>query len=104
MTTCFITRHPGAIAWAELQGITVDRQLVHLDIHDIQPGDTVIGSLPVNLAAEVCSRGASYVHMSLTVPEHWRGKELSVEQMVECGARLESYQVNKLIAYNNKYN
>ena len=95
MTTYFITRHPGAIAWAQLQGITVDRQLAHLDINDIQPGDTVIGSLPVNLAAEVCSRGASYVHMSLTVPEHRRGMELSLEQMVECGARLENYVVSK---------
>lgn len=104
MTTYFITRHPGAIAWALQQGITVDRQLAHLDINDIQSGDTVIGSLPVNLAAEVCSRGASYLHMSLTVPEHWRGKELNVEQMVQWGARLECYQLNKLIAYNNKYN
>jgi CRISPR-associated protein Csx16 len=34
MTTYFITRHPGAIAWAQQQGITVDRQLGHLDIND----------------------------------------------------------------------
>ncbi|NOT11623.1 MAG: CRISPR-associated protein Csx16 [Methylococcaceae bacterium] len=95
MTIYFITRHPGAIAWAKLQGITVDRQLAHLDINDIQLGDTVIGSLPVNLASEVCSRGANYVHMSLTMPEHWRGMELSVEQMMECDARLENYVINR---------
>ncbi len=95
MTTYFITRHPGAIAWAKQQGISVDRQLAHLDINDIQPGDTVIGSLPVNLAAEVCQRGAAYIHMGLTVPERWRGKELSLEQMIECGARLENYVVSK---------
>ncbi len=45
------------------------------DINDIQSGDTVIGSLPVNLAAEICQRGAAYIHMTLNVPEHWRGKE-----------------------------
>ena len=95
MTTYFITRHPGAIAWAKLQGIIIDQQLTHLDINDIQPGDTVIGSLPVNLAAEVCQRGANYLHMSLSVPENWRGRELSVEQMVQCGAQLENYVVSK---------
>ena len=57
MTTYFITRHPGAIAWAKQQGITVGRQHTHLDVNDIQPGDTVIGILPVNLAAEICQRG-----------------------------------------------
>lgn len=93
MPTYFITRHPGAIAWAKEQGITVDRQIAHLDMDLIQPGDTVIGSLPVNLAAEVCDKGAAYVHLSLNVPEHWRGKELSAEQMSECGARLEGYEL-----------
>jgi CRISPR-associated protein Csx16 len=95
MTTYFITRHPGAIAWAQAQGISVDRQLGHLDINDIQPGDTVIGSLPVNLAAEVCVRGAAYFHLALTVPEEWRGQELSAEQMQDCRARLEGYEINK---------
>ncbi|MDD5462174.1 MAG: CRISPR-associated protein Csx16 [Methylococcales bacterium] len=95
MTTYFITRHPGAIAWAQQQGITVDRQIAHLDINDIQPGDTVIGSLPVNLAGKICQRGAAYIHLALTLPENWRGKELSADQMTACGARLENYVVEK---------
>ena len=96
MTTYFITRHLGAIAWATKQGICVDRQISHLDINDIQSGDTVIGSLPVNLAAEICQRGAAYTHMTLNVPEYWRGKELTVEQMIECGACLEGYELKKI--------
>ena len=93
MPTYFITRHPGAIDWAKQQGINVDRQIAHLDIHLIQPGDTVIGSLPVNLAAEVCNKGAAYIHLSLNVPEHWRGQELNAAQMAECRARLERYEL-----------
>ncbi len=96
MTTYFITRHPGAIAWAKQQGISVDRQIAHLVINDIKSGDTVIGSLPVNLAAEICQRGAAYIHMTLNVPEHWRGKELTAEQMIECGACLEGYTLKKI--------
>jgi CRISPR-associated protein Csx16 len=93
MTTYFISRHPGAIAWAEQQGTKVDQRITHLDISLIQSGDTVIGSLPVNLAAEVCSKGAAYIHLSLTLPEYWRGRELSAAQMSECGATLERYEI-----------
>ncbi len=60
MTTYFITRHSGAIDWARQQGIVVDHQLAHLDIDMIDSGDTVIGSLPVNLVAEVCEKGFLY--------------------------------------------
>jgi CRISPR-associated protein Csx16 len=95
MPTYFISRHPGAIAWVEQQGVKVDRRITHLDIDLIQPGDTVIGSLPVNLAAQVCGKGAAYIHLSLNLPEHWRGKELSAEEMKECGARLERYELKR---------
>jgi putative CRISPR-associated protein (TIGR02620 family) len=32
----------------------------------------------------------------LNVPEHWRGKELTVEQMIECSACLEGYALKKI--------
>jgi len=53
MPTYCITRHPGAIAWAKQQDITV------------------------------CDKGAAYIHLSLNVPEQWRGHELNTAQMVE---------------------
>jgi CRISPR-associated protein Csx16 len=93
--TYFITRHPGAIEWAREQGLCIDQQIAHLDIDLIQSGDTVIGSLPVNLAAEVCKKGATYIHLSLTLPAYWRGQELSAAQMTECGARLTPFQVTE---------
>jgi CRISPR-associated protein Csx16 len=96
MTTYFITRHPGATLWAQQQGLAVDRQLDHLDTGQIQAGDTVIGSLPVNLAAEVCAKQARYIHLTLILPFEWRGKELSVEDMQRFGAKLQQYQVNKV--------
>ncbi|MDQ2695184.1 MAG: CRISPR-associated protein Csx16 [Pseudomonadota bacterium] len=93
MTTYFVTRHPGARAWAEAQGIRVDRQVDHLDVAAVNPGDMVIGSLPVNLAAVVCARGARYMHLSLVVPPQLRGVELSAQQMNELGAVVEEYRV-----------
>lgn len=96
MTTYFVTRHPGARAWAAEEGIRVDEMIEHLDPQEIQPGDIVIGSLPVNLAAEVCARGGRCLHLTLEVPPAWRGIELTTEDMRWFGARIEEYGVKRM--------
>ncbi|MBK1645214.1 CRISPR-associated protein Csx16 [Thiocapsa imhoffii] len=96
MTTYFVSRHPGARDWAAEEGLTVDAVIDHLDPAIIEPGDILIGSLPVNLAAEVCARGARYLNLSLDLPAAWRGVELSAEQMRACGARVEEYRIQRL--------
>jgi len=96
MTTYFVSRHPGARDWAEEEGIAVDLVLAHLDPADVVAGDTVIGSLPVNLAAEVCARGARYLHLSLELPATLRGRELTAEQMRGLGARVEEFRVERV--------
>ena len=93
MSTWFISRHPGAMAWAQRHGLRVDQYVAHLDTTLVEPGDTVIGSLPVNLAATVCERGARYLHLSLELPAHLRGQELSADQLDALGARVQPYQV-----------
>ena len=93
MTTWFVSRHPGAIEWATRHGLAVDRFVHHLDPALVCGGDTVMGSLPVHLAAAVCERGARYLHLSVELPEPLRGKELSADQLDQLGARLEEYQV-----------
>jgi CRISPR-associated protein Csx16 len=95
MTTFFITRHPGAIEWAARQGLKVDRNLAHLDPADIRPGDVVIGTLPVNLGAQVCTRGGRYFNLSLDLPAGARGCELSADELERYGARLEEFTIEK---------
>jgi CRISPR-associated protein Csx16 len=91
--TYFISRHPGAMEWAQEQGIKVDHWLQHLNPESIGTGDIVIGSLPVHLVARVCARGGRYFHLSLDLPEEWRGMELSAEVLRGCNARLCEYHV-----------
>jgi CRISPR-associated protein Csx16 len=93
--TLFVTRHPGAVEWAARQGIAVDKTVAHLDPDEIRPGDVVIGTLPVHLAAEVCAHGARYLHLVLDLPGELRGRELSAEQLLRLGARLEEYSVER---------
>ena len=95
MTTYFISRHPGAIDWAKQQGIKVDEQPKHFNAKQTQNGDTIIGTLPVNLIAEVCNKGGRYLHLTLDLPAHARGKELTAHDMQNYGARLEEYEARK---------
>ena len=74
MTTFFIFRDPGAIEWARRKILVVDQFVPHLDPAQVQSGDTVIGSLPVNLALQICAAGASYWHLSLALPAERRGQ------------------------------
>jgi CRISPR-associated protein Csx16 len=75
--------------------IPFDDHVAHLDIERIHPGDTVIGSLPVNLAAEVCAKGAIYRHLSLKLAIDDRGRELSADELGKYGTALETYFVEK---------
>lgn len=96
MTIFFVSRHPGAHDWAAAQGIEVDAVIAHLDVAQVRAGDVVIGSLPVNLAAEVCARGGRYLHLSLDLPAEARGSELTAEAMRRYGARVEEYRVERI--------
>ncbi len=93
MTTYLVSRHPGAWAWAAEEGIPIDRLVEHLDPGAIQPGDCVVGTLPINLAAAVCERGGRYLHLTLHLSRHSRGQELTPERMRASGACIEEYQV-----------
>lgn len=100
MTTWFISRHPGARAWAERRGVPVDEHVVHLDAMCVAQGDTVIGTLPVNLAAAVCARGARFINLSMDLPADARGRELSAEDLERFNARLEEYRIERVASRN----
>jgi len=96
MTTYFVTRHAGAKQWATEQGISIDYVIDHLNIEDIQTGDQVLGSLPVNLVAELNGKGARYFHLTLPLSEQQRGIEISAQLMRELGAKLEEFTVQRI--------
>ena len=96
MTTWFVSRHPGAVQWAKRHGLAVDRWEAHIDAAEVHAGDTVVGSLPVHLAAAISLRGAHYVHLSLNMPAQMRGEELSADDLDRFGARLERYAVTPM--------
>ena len=98
--TWFISRHLGAWEWFLKYGNQGRwkrvEHVLHIDVDKIKSGDTVIGILPIHLAAKVCDNGAQYWHLSISVPEDIRGKELTCNDMALLSARLEQYEVRRI--------
>ncbi|MBJ7556676.1 CRISPR-associated protein Csx16 [Marinomonas spartinae] len=94
-TRYLVSRHPAAITWIKQQ-TQVDKVIDHFDSNLIQPGDTVIGTLPVHIAAEVCERGGKYLHLELTIPSEQRGKELSITVMEQCEPKISEFKLTKI--------
>lgn len=94
--TWLVTRHPGAVEWMRRRGVVFDEHVSHLDTEKVSPGDTVTGTLPANLAARVCARGARYLQLSMDVRADQRGKELSACQLEAAGAVLTEYFVEAI--------
>lgn len=95
MANYFVTRHAGAREWAQRRGIDANT-VIHLDPAVIQPGDVVLGSLPIQLVAEVNRRGGRYLHLELDLPVHARGRDLSADDMDAFGAKLVEYEAKKV--------
>lgn len=93
MSTWFVSRHPGAVDWVRAQGLPIDFQVDHLEPSEVEAGDTVIGSLPVNLVAIICARGARYLHLTLDLPPSLRGQELSCDDLIRLQAQLQAFRV-----------
>ena len=90
----FVTRHAGAIKWAVRQGLRARKiEMQNFDPRLVQPGDVVMGTLPIHLVAEVNQRGGQYWHLAMEVPPEWRGRELTADDMEACGARLDEFRV-----------
>lgn len=99
MTTLFVTRHQGAKEWAARQDFRDVEMIEHLGagmIAGLARGDIVIGTLPVHVAAQIVSNGGRYFHLEMTIPFEARGRDLSAAEMVQFGATLNEYHVERL--------
>lgn len=96
MITWFISRHLGAIEWVKTQNIHIDRFESHLDTSLVQPGDIVIGTLPIHLVAEICQKGAKFYFLSISVTREQRGTELTCEQLTKQQCSMQPFWAGKL--------
>lgn len=95
MTVWFISRHPGAKAWALAHNLHVDRWADHLDPAEIEAGDIVLGTLPLHIAEKICSLGARFFALTLDIPFEMRGRELSLDSVQRYHGHLEEFIVRR---------
>ena len=69
MTTYFVSRHPGALAWSATQHLAIDCVVPHLQV------------------------GAAYWHLALALPAELRGQEINAQAMERLGAHLQRFEV-----------
>jgi CRISPR-associated protein Csx16 len=95
MKVLIITRHAATVEWLKSTMLPTDEVVVtaHYTPGMAQGFDYVVGILPIQLVAELCAEGIRYYQMIMDVPEEFRGKELSIEQMDQFNARLVQYNV-----------
>lgn len=91
--TYFVSRHQGALEWAQRNGFENAKVVAHFDPAIVKQGDIIIGTLPVHLAGQVCSNGGRYFHLSMSVPADRRGTEISAEDMEQFGAHVKEFKV-----------
>jgi len=92
--TLFVNRNTGAQDWAQKNGFATAEVVESFDPSMIESGDTVVGTLPLPLAAAVHAKGADFIALTMKpVPAALRGTPLSAEQMDELGAAVQSMTV-----------
>lgn len=94
--TWIVSRHPGAYKFLAEKGFT-GKKCAHLKPQDVKPGDIVVGTLPLYLAAALCARGIEYWHLTIPLDRADRGRGLTVERMKSLDARVERFDVRKLL-------
>lgn len=94
-----VTRHTGALEWLQQHLQHAFTHLNHLPNHyPLQPGDVVVGTLPIQMVAHINQQGARYMHLHINLPPQLRGQELTAQQLNTLGAQLVEYRAQALIA------
>lgn len=92
--TLFVSRNVGAQDWAQKNGFSTAEVVESFSPDMVSAGDTIVGTLPLPLAAAIHSKGASFIALTMKpVPAELRGTPLSAEQMDELGAATQPMMV-----------
>ncbi len=100
MSILLISRHPGAVEWLQQYApFQPDAVYAHLSLNQVQAGDIVIGTLPIQTAAKIIEKGAQYWHLSIELPQNLRGRELSLAEMKQLPVQLDQFSITRVQSY-----
>lgn len=99
----FVTRHKGAIEWARRHGVLGTKtvfaktvpNLTEDILSEINEKYTIVGDLPVHIAARVCAKGARFFYLDIGDKDKSSIKELTANEMEMCGTRIIEYRIEE---------
>lgn len=95
--TWFVGRHSGSAEWLRAQDIRIDKHVEHLDKQQWpSPGDTVIGTLPVHIIADLNHQGVRFIHLKLDMKSTHRGEEFNAADLQKLNPELVEYLVMRI--------
>ncbi len=94
--TWIVTRHPGAVEFLAQLGFEGE-VVAHLDVRALRSGDRVVGTIPLQIAAQLIQRGIRYWHLCVPLTPADRGRELSAERLAELCAQVRCYNVQECL-------
>ncbi|MBR1374612.1 MAG: CRISPR-associated protein Csx16 [Cardiobacteriaceae bacterium] len=92
----FICRHQGTIDWVKSRkNIKIDVFLDHLDFRETEicAEDTVIGILPIDIAAQICEKGAKFYALKIHQELSERGQNFSADNLEKMNVSLRRFQI-----------
>lgn len=98
MAVLVVTRHDGAVEWLQRRGYAGARRVVQFDPTLVGPGDVVVGTLPIQLVADLTARQIRYLHLVMELTQEVRElrSNLTADEMDRYGARLEEYEARRV--------
>lgn len=93
MPKIIVTKHPAALEFLKRMGINDAAIYRHIDASLVNEDTTIIGNIPLHLAAKVKDVIAIEFH---SLPNNRRNDELTFAEMIQFGAHLKRYKVRRL--------
>ncbi len=99
MRRYLVSRHGVALDWVSAQGFVVDEVLSHFDdacLERVQAGDVVMGTLPIQIVAELTLKGVCYYHLLIPLTSELRGRTLTLEELNSLDVQLVAFTAKKI--------
>jgi putative CRISPR-associated protein (TIGR02620 family) len=93
MSKIIVTKHQAALEFLKRMGIHDAAIYRHIDVSLVNEDMTIIGNVPLHLAAKVKDVMAIEFH---NLPNNRRNDELTLDDMIQFGAHLKRYKVRRL--------
>lgn len=87
-----VSRQQETVDALRSDNVAFDKIISHFNPAIVKPGDVVLASLPLPIAAKVCAKGGIYKHVEITRPANIHG-DLTSAEILKYGYQINQYDI-----------